>query len=35
VIYEGTIVGEYGPDATEEQLGIAMTGGGGREQTAA
>jgi ABC-type uncharacterized transport system permease subunit/ABC-type branched-subunit amino acid transport system ATPase component len=28
VIYEGTIVGEYGPDATEEQLGIAMTGGG-------
>jgi simple sugar transport system ATP-binding protein len=27
VIYEGTIVGEYGPDATEEQLGIAMTGG--------
>jgi general nucleoside transport system ATP-binding protein len=35
VIYEGTIVGEYGPDATEEQLGIAMTGGGGGERTAA
>ena len=28
VIYEGAIVGEFPPDATEEQLGIAMTGGG-------
>ncbi|HEY3542239.1 MAG TPA: ABC transporter ATP-binding protein [Gaiellaceae bacterium] len=27
VIYEGRIVGEFGPDATEEELGIAMTGG--------
>jgi general nucleoside transport system ATP-binding protein len=35
VIYEGRIVGEFGPDATEEQLGIAMTGGGEREAAAA
>jgi simple sugar transport system ATP-binding protein len=28
VIYEGRIVGEFGPDVTEEELGIAMTGGG-------
>jgi simple sugar transport system ATP-binding protein len=35
VIYEGTIVGEYGPDATEEELGIAMTGGGEQGRTAA
>jgi len=27
VIYEGRIVGEYPPDVTEEELGIAMTGG--------
>jgi simple sugar transport system ATP-binding protein len=27
VIYEGRIVGEYDPSVTEEQLGIAMTGG--------
>jgi simple sugar transport system ATP-binding protein len=27
VIYEGRIVGEYGPSVTEEELGIAMTGG--------
>ena len=27
VIYEGAIVGEFAPDATEEELGIAMTGG--------
>jgi general nucleoside transport system ATP-binding protein len=27
VIYEGTIVGEFPPDATEEQLGVAMIGG--------
>jgi general nucleoside transport system ATP-binding protein len=27
VIYEGQIVREYPPDATEEELGIAMTGG--------
>jgi general nucleoside transport system ATP-binding protein len=30
VIYEGQIVGEFPPDATEEELGIAMTGGGSR-----
>jgi general nucleoside transport system ATP-binding protein len=34
VIYEGRIVGEFPPDATEEQLGIAMTGGGRREVAA-
>jgi general nucleoside transport system ATP-binding protein len=27
VIYEGAIVAEYGPDVTEEALGIAMIGG--------
>jgi general nucleoside transport system ATP-binding protein len=27
VIYEGAIVGEYGPDVSEEELGVAMTGG--------
>jgi simple sugar transport system ATP-binding protein len=31
VIYEGEIVGEFPPDASEEELGIAMTGGGRRE----
>ncbi len=30
VIYEGRIVGEFPPDATEEELGFAMTGGLGR-----
>jgi general nucleoside transport system ATP-binding protein len=30
VIYEGRIVGEFPPDATEEELGFAMTGGKGR-----
>jgi ABC-type uncharacterized transport system ATPase subunit len=30
VIYEGKIVGEFPPDATEEELGFAMTGGKGR-----
>ena len=34
VIYEGRIVGEYGPDVTEEELGIAMTGGGRKEAAA-
>jgi simple sugar transport system ATP-binding protein len=34
VIYEGAIVAEFGPDATEEQLGIAMTGGGRQGQAA-
>jgi ABC-type uncharacterized transport system ATPase subunit len=27
VMYEGRVVGEYPPDVTEEELGIAMTGG--------
>ncbi len=27
VMYEGEIVGEFPPTATEEELGIAMTGG--------
>jgi ABC-type uncharacterized transport system ATPase subunit len=27
VMFEGEIVAEYGPDVTEEELGIAMTGG--------
>jgi simple sugar transport system ATP-binding protein len=31
VIYEGEIVGEFPPSATEEELGVAMTGGGKRE----
>jgi simple sugar transport system ATP-binding protein len=34
VIYEGRVVGEYPPDVTEEELGIAMTGGGVREDAA-
>ncbi|MGZ4278570.1 MAG: ABC transporter ATP-binding protein, partial [Solirubrobacteraceae bacterium] len=34
VIYEGAIVGEFPPDATEEELGIAMTGGGRTERAA-
>jgi simple sugar transport system ATP-binding protein len=35
VLYEGRIVGEYGPDVSEETLGIAMTGGGRRGKEAA
>jgi ABC-type uncharacterized transport system ATPase subunit len=27
VIFGGEVVGEYGPDVTEEELGVAMTGG--------
>ena len=34
VIYEGRIVGEFPPTATEEQLGLAMTGGGRKENAA-
>jgi ABC-type uncharacterized transport system ATPase subunit len=34
VIYEGKIVGEFPPSATEEELGVAMTGGGRREAAA-
>jgi simple sugar transport system ATP-binding protein len=28
VVYEGRLVGEYGPGVSEEELGLAMTGGG-------
>jgi general nucleoside transport system ATP-binding protein len=31
VIYEGEIAGEFPPGTSEEELGIAMTGGGRRE----
>ena len=31
VMYEGEIVGEFPPTATEEELGFAMTGGSGAE----
>jgi ABC-type uncharacterized transport system ATPase subunit len=34
VMYEGRIVGEYGPDVTEEELGVAMTGGGAEDVAA-
>jgi general nucleoside transport system ATP-binding protein len=34
VIYEGEIVGELPPTASEEQLGILMTGGGRRREVA-
>jgi general nucleoside transport system ATP-binding protein len=34
VIYEGRIVGEFPPDASEEELGIAMTGGGSGQAAA-
>jgi ABC-type uncharacterized transport system ATPase subunit len=35
VIYEGSLVAEYGPDVTEEELGIAMTGGGRSQEAVA
>jgi simple sugar transport system ATP-binding protein len=35
VIYEGRIVGEFPPTATEEELGVAMTGGGRDREAAA
>ena len=35
VMYEGEIVGEFPPTATEEQLGVAMTGGGRSDEEAA
>ncbi len=35
VIYEGRIVGEFPPTATEEELGFAMTGGRRGEEAAA
>jgi simple sugar transport system ATP-binding protein len=31
VLYEGRIVAEYGPDVSDEELGIAMTGGAKEE----
>jgi general nucleoside transport system ATP-binding protein len=34
VMYEGEIVGEYGPDVTEEELGVAMLGGAKEEVVA-
>jgi ABC-type uncharacterized transport system ATPase subunit len=34
VVYEGAIAGEFSPDATEEELGVAMTGGGRKEAAA-
>jgi general nucleoside transport system ATP-binding protein len=34
VLYEGEIVGEFPPTATEEELGLAMTGGGQTEHAA-
>jgi simple sugar transport system ATP-binding protein len=34
VMYGGRIVGEYGPDATELELGVAMAGGGAKETAA-
>jgi simple sugar transport system ATP-binding protein len=34
VIFEGRIVGEFPPTATEEELGFAMTGGGRGERAA-
>jgi simple sugar transport system ATP-binding protein len=34
VAYEGRIAGEFPPDVSEEELGIAMTGGRGKEAAA-
>ena len=34
VMYEGELVGEFPPSATEEELGVAMTGGGRGEAAA-
>jgi simple sugar transport system ATP-binding protein len=34
VMYEGEIVGEYGPEVTEEELGVAMLGGTKEEAAA-
>ncbi len=35
VLYEGRIVGEYDPAVSEQELGIAMTGGRRQEPEAA
>jgi simple sugar transport system ATP-binding protein len=34
VIYEGRIAGEFDPSVSEEELGLAMTGGRAREVAA-
>ena len=34
-MYEGQIVGEYGPDVSEEELGVAMLGGARAEEAVA
>jgi simple sugar transport system ATP-binding protein len=34
VLYEGEIVAQHGPDVTEDQLGIEMTGAGSKEAVA-
>jgi simple sugar transport system ATP-binding protein len=34
VMFEGAIVGEFPPTATQEELGLAMTGGGQKERAA-
>lgn len=34
VMFEGRIVGEFSPDTSEAELGLAMTGGGSREEAA-
>jgi len=34
VLFEGRIVGEFPPTATEQELGIAMIGGGDRKEAA-
>jgi simple sugar transport system ATP-binding protein len=35
VLYEGRIVADHGPDASEEELGMAMTGGARTEEAVA
>jgi simple sugar transport system ATP-binding protein len=35
VMYEGEIVGEFSPDVSEEELGVAMLGGGREKEAAA
>ena len=34
VLYEGRVVGEFPPTATEEELGLAMIGGGTKDEAA-
>ena len=35
VIYEGRIVGEFSPEVSEDELGMAMLGGGRTEEASA